>query len=303
MRPNPQSLAIALLAATTLGLGFQLYRTRQQLTDARSAPALDIRRTEIHAATAPAPADIPAPPPPAAAQAPLATDSISASSEGQSTGGARSARFAAQMAELMKDPDFAAAWKLDQEARLDQRYGELFKQLNLQPEKLATFKSLLAERENASREVWASAAAQGFNPRENREQLRQLEADLRAEVDANIESAFGPAVTSALEAYNAAAPQRATVNDLNQKLAYSGQPLNDTQARMLTTLLAQTGQQSGRSMIITDATIARAQGVLMPGQIESLKKLQTEQRARQLIAEKTRLAREQAQAAPAPGGN
>lgn len=300
MKPNAKNLAIAFLAATTVGLGFQLYRARQQLADARNAPSLEVKHTDIHTSAAPVLAERPAAPAPApAAETP--SNEFAASENGPERNGpggpgGRGARFAAQMAELMKDPEFAAAWKLEQEARLDQRYGALFKQLNLPPEKLAALKTLLAERENAGREVWASAAAQGLNPRENRDQLRQLEADLRSEVDANIESSFGPSVTSALDAYNNAAPQRSTVNDLNQKLVYSGQPLNDTQSQMLTTILAQTGQQSGRGVLITDETITRAQGVLMPAQIESLKKLQAEQKARQLIAEKTRAAREQAQA-------
>jgi hypothetical protein len=300
MRPSPQNLALAFLAATTLGLGVQLYRTRQQLADARNAPTLEIKRTDLHInAAPPVLAERPAPPAPVAD---TPTNDIAAATENGSgaapstPGGGRGARFAAQMAELLKDPEFAAAWKLDQEARLDQRYGALFKELNLPPDKLAAFKSLLAERESAGREVWASAAAQGLNPRENRDQLRELEADLRAEVDANIEATFGPAVASSLEAYNSAAPQRSTIHDLNQKLAYAGQPLNDTQSRMLTTILAQTGEQTGRGVLITDETISRAQGVLMPSQIESLKKLQTEQAARQLITEKTRAAREQAQA-------
>lgn len=305
MQSNAKNLTIAFLAATTIGLGLQLYRTRQQLADARSAPTLEVKRSELHTSAAP----VLNTPPPAAepAEAP-ANDAPPAAQENGpgdrgGPGGGRGARFAAQMAELMKDPEFAAAWKLDQEARLDQRYGTLFKQLNLPPDKLAAFKALLAERENAGREVWASAAVQGLNPRESRDQLRQLTADLQAEVDANIETTFGPGVVTALDTYNASTPQRSTVNDLNQKLAYSGQPLNETQAQMLTSILAQTGQQNGRSVTITDDTIARAQGVLMPSQIESLKKLQAEQQARQIITDKTRAAREQAQAQAQAGRN
>jgi hypothetical protein len=199
------------------------------------------------------------------------------------------------MTELMKDPDFAAAMKIDQEARLNQRYGGFFRELNLPPDRLAEFKSLLADRENAGREVWASAAAQGLNPRENREQLRELEAELRAEAEANIQENFGPQVLEALDAYNDSAAQRSAVNDLNERLAHAGQPLTDTQSRQLASIFAETTQPYGRGIAITDATIARAQGVLMPSQIEGLKRLQVEQQARQLIAEKTRAVREQAQ--------
>ena len=201
------------------------------------------------------------------------------------------------MAELMKDPEFAAAMKLEQEARIEQRYGVLFKQLNLPADKIAALKSFLAERENANREVMASAAAQGLNPRDNRDELRQLAAELQAEVDANIKSTLGDNVLAAINTYNATSSQRNTVNDLNQKLTYSAQPLNDTQSKMLTTILAETGQQNGRGTLITDATITRAQGVLMPSQVEALKKLQAEQQAQQLVQAKMRAAREAAQAA------
>ena len=40
--------------AGAVGLGLQLYRTRQQLADARNAPTLEVKRTEIHTSTAPA---------------------------------------------------------------------------------------------------------------------------------------------------------------------------------------------------------------------------------------------------------
>ena len=300
MKSNTKNIAIIFLAASTLALGLQLFRTRQQLADARKAPALQVKKTEINVAAAPAPLVAPA-----AAPAPPATDTQAESYNGPQDGGpggpggfgGRGARgFGQQMAELMKDPEFAAAMKLEQEARVEQRYGALFKQLNLPADKIATLKTLLAERENANREVFASAAAQGLNPRDNRDELRQLAAELQSEVDANIESQLGAGVLASINTYNTTAPQRSTINDLSQKLTYSSQPLNDTQSQMLTTILAETGQQAGRNTLITDATIARAQGVLMPSQVEALKKLQNEQQAQQLMQAKMREAREKAQA-------
>lgn len=302
MQPNAKNLALVFLALATLGLSVQLYHTRRQLADARKAPTLEVKRSDIQVVAAPESS-----PKPAAAEAPVEAPVAEipfASSEDNRGGpggpggpGGRGARFGAQMAELMKDPEFAAAVKVEQEARIEQRYGALFKQLNLPANQLASLKSLLAERENAGREVWASAAAQGLNPRENRDQLRQLAADLQAEVDTNIKTTLGESVLTAISAYNNTAPQRATVNDLSQKLTISGQPLNDAQSQMLTRILAETGQQSGRNTLVTDNTIARAQGVLMPSQVEALKKLQAEQQAQQLLQAKMRAAREQAQAA------
>lgn len=302
MKPNAKNLAIAFLALATLGLSVQLYHTRQQLADARKAPKLEVKRSDIQVVAAPEAAPRPVATETAAeapaVEIPFAGPEDNRGGPGGPGGpGGRGGRFAAQMAELMKDPEFAAAMKVEQEARIEQRYGSLFKQLNLPANQLASLKTLLAERENAGREVWASAAAQGLNPRENRDQLRQLAADLQAEVDNNIKTTLGESVLTAISTYNNTAPQRSTVNDLSQKLTIAGQPLNDAQSQMMTRILAETGQQSGRNTLVTDNTIARAQGVLMPSQVESLKKLQAEQQAQQVLQAKMRAAREQAQAA------
>jgi hypothetical protein len=302
MKLNAPRLAVLFFAATSVGLGIQLYQARQQLAEARRAPGLEVKRTEIHTAGAPAPIVSPATAtnsPATSLPDPIAelTGEGGPGGPGNRGGPGGGARFAAQMAELLKDPEFAAAWKTDQEARIEERYGALFKQLNLPPDQLAAFKALLIDRENAGRDVWTLAREQGLNPRDPaaRDQLRQLTSDLQAEVDGNIEAKFGAGLVTKLDAYNSSAPQRNTVNTLNQRLVSAGQPLNDNQSQMLTRILADTGTPSRGGVLITDATIARAQGVLMPSQVDSLKKLQAEQRARQLIADRTRAAREQAQ--------
>lgn len=320
MKSDTKNIAIIFLAASTLGLGVQLFRTRQQLADARKAPTLQVKRSEIKVAAAPEQLVAPPATTPAPADAPA--DGNSDNGPGPGGPGARGGRnFGAQMAEFLKDPEVAAAMKIEQEARLEQRYGALFKQLNLPADKLAELKTMLSERDNAMRDVMATAASQGLNPRDNRDELRKLTSEMQAEVDNNIKSTFGDSVVSALSTYNTTAPQRATVNELNQKLAYMSQPLNDTQSQMLTTILAETGQTTGgqggggggwagggggggrfniggnnNGVLVTDATIARAQGVLMPSQVEALKKLQAEQQAQQLLQTKMRAARDAAQA-------
>lgn len=297
---DKKNYVIALLACTTLAGAGMWIRTRQDLAEARKAPSIQVTRSEFNTSAAPAPL-VTSAAPIAAAESLATTEEPNERPEGGppqggpgnwGNRGQRGAQFAAQMAELMKDPEFAAAWKLDQEARLDDRYGALFKDLNLPPDQLAAFKSLLAEREAAGREVWMSAAAQGMNPRENRDELRQLAQDLEAEVDANIKNTFGPAVVDALASYNNTGSQRNTVEDLGEKLTYAGQSLNDSQARQLTNILVETGTQAGRNTLITDATITRAAAVLTNAQLEQLKKLQAEQQARQVIEQKTREARE-----------
>ncbi len=299
MSPHAKNYVIAFLACTTLGAAALALQTRRQLAEARNAPSLEIKRSEFTSTTAPVPiAQPPAAPPavdelPAPEASPERPDNDGPANRGQRGGGAQ---FAARMAEFMKDPDFAAAMKLDQEARLDARYGALFKQLNLPPAQLAELKALLAERESAGRDVWMTAREQGIDPRVNRDQLRELSQDIQDEVNANIKATLGDNVFNALEAYNATSQQRNTVNDFARRLDYSSQPLNSAQAAQLTTILANTGTVSGRTVLITDATISQAAGVLTPAQLADLKSQQAEQQARQIIEAKTRAAREAARA-------
>ncbi len=298
---DKKNLALGFLLCTSLGTGAMLVHTRQQLADARNAPSLQVTRSDFQAPAAPAPL-----PPAEAAPAPArpsppddAVDAPPASPENTGPGGpggGRGARFAARMSELMKDPDFAEAWKIQQEARIEERYGALFKQLNLPPEKLAALKALLIERENAGREVFATAAASGLDPRDpaNREELRKLSDDLRDEVNANIEATFGESMTSTLDAYQAAGPQRNTVNTFAGKLNNAGAPLTPAQSQQLTQILTETGKPSGRTVLVTEATITRATGLLSNTQVEELKQLQTEQQAQIVVEEKMRALREEA---------
>jgi hypothetical protein len=300
MSPQAKNYAIAFLACTTLGAAALVVQTRQQLNEARNAPSLEVKRSDFSIAAAPIPINQPA------VTLPAFDEGLSSEgpAERPETGGPQNrgqrgggAQMAAQMAELMKDPDFAAAMKLEQEARLDARYGALFKQLNLPPAQLAELKALLAERESAGRDVWTTAREQGLDPRANRDQLRELSASLQAEVNANIKATLGESVFAALENYNATSQQRNTVNDFARRLDYSSQPLNSVQSAQLTTILANTGIVSGRNVLITDATIAQAAGVLTSAQLDTLRSQQAEQQARLIIEAKTRAAREAARAA------
>ncbi len=294
---DKKNLAVAFLLCTTLGTGALLVHTRQQLADARKAPSLHVSQSEFQAPSAPATQAIASSPAATAKEEPA--DAPASPPENAAPGGngaARGARFAARMAELMKDPDFAEAWKIQQAARIDERYGAFFKQLNLTPDKLAALKALLLERESAGREVFASAAASGLDPRkqENREQLRKLSDDLRNEVNANIKATLGDNLYAALDAYQANGPQRNAIKDFAEKLTYSGTPLSAAQSDKLTQILTETGKQSGRNVLVTEATITRATGVLSFAQVEALKKLQTEQQAQIVVEEKMRALREEA---------
>jgi hypothetical protein len=303
MSSQAKNYAIALLACTTLGAGAYALHTRQRLADALQAPSLQVTRSEFTTAAAPAPIVAPAPAPAAPAPEAREIEAIAERMEagpGEGGPGQRGQRgggqFAAQMAALMEDPEFTAAWKIQQEARIERRYGALFKDLNLPPDQLASLKTLLAERENVAREVWATAPSQGINPREDRDQIRALTAELQAEVDANIKNTVGPNVLEAIGDYDRTTAPRVTVNDLVPVLQNSGNPLNESQTKQLTKILAETGQQQGRTTLITDATLTSAAGILTNAQLEQLKAQQEVQKANILIEAKMRAARDAARA-------
>ena len=292
MNSNSKNYLIAFLACTTLaGAGLALHQ-RQLLAEVKTAPTLKVTQSNFSPRPVQALSDSK---PAATPQVANTTDTPPPSSAAEANGRAAATpsqgrgQWGARMAELMKDPEFVSAIKVEQESRIENRYGALFKQLNLSADKIASLKSLLVERENARRDVMASAFAQKLDPRDpdTRTQLRELTNQLESEVDTNIKTAIGDTAYSQLETYKATQPQRSTVSNFNDKLALSGQPLSDSQLQQLTRILSETGTVNGRSVAITDQTISVARGVLMPAQVETLIKFQTQQAAEQLIERKT----------------
>jgi hypothetical protein len=293
MTSTSKNYLIAFLTCTTLaGAGLALQQ-RQLLAEAKAAPTLKITQSNFAPRPAQALSDPkPSSPPRAADTEEAAPSAAAADTAGvaPNTPGQGRGQWGARMAELMKDPEFVSALKVEQESRIENRYGALFKQLNLPADKIAALKNLLIERENARRDVMASAIAQKLDPRDpdTRTQLRTLTEQLEAEVDTNIKTAIGDIAYTQLETYKATQPQRSTVSNFNEKLALSGQPLSDSQAQQLTRILSETGTVNGRNVTITDQTISVARGVLMPAQVETLIKYQAQKAAEKIIESKTR---------------
>lgn len=202
-------------------------------------------------------------------------------------------------AALMANPEFAAAMTVQQRAALDARYADLFKKLNLTPDQLEKFKSLLVDRQTSRIDVMIAARENGLNPRENRDELRKMTDEAQAEVDAAIKTSLGESVYNAYQTYEATQPQRNLVNQLDQRLGYTSTPLNATQSEFLVNALAATGSSEqgggpgnwgggGSRAIITDDVIQKAQSVLTPAQVSALKQLQSEQQAQQKIRDMMR---------------
>jgi hypothetical protein len=207
----------------------------------------------------------------------------------------------AAMQAVMDRPEMQRLAALQQKAALDGRYGALFKTLNLSPEKLAAFKSLLAEKEATMMDTMRAAREQGLDPRSDPEGFKKLVATTQAQTDSAIKAAIGDEAFTQYEQYQATQPQRAVVSQLQQSLSYTNAPLTSAQADQMVQVLAATttaattegmggrggpmggggGPGGGSSVVITAATVAQAQTVLTTTQVQALQDLQALQVAQQ----------------------
>ncbi len=291
-QPRLAVLAIlGLTSVTAAGFALQQYRRAEslarQLADAETRP--------VPASRADAPGF------PASDDAEVAADAVRKASASltspetdETPDDERPARdngrrnWEARMENLLKDPQIAAAMQLQQRSRLDRRYADLFARLNLPPEKLAQLQDLLVEKQNVARDVFSAAREQGMG-RDNRDEIRALIDATQEEIDAEIRSTIGDQAFNALTQYEQTSAQRGMIEQLESRLSYSGTPLNQAQAETLVAILSETSATTagdngpgffpGGGSIITDAAIARAQGVLSADQLAALQALQAEQQA------------------------
>lgn len=295
MSSKAKNYLIVLLAASTVSAGLLAWNQNRRLS-ALEADLLNASASAAKVKAKPAPAADDSTKVTAAAAlvetAPPANDEPAQANNRQRNN--NRPNFAA----LMANPEFAQAVSIQQRAALDNRYAALFKQLNLPPDQLEKFKSLLIERQSARMDVMTAARENGLNPRENRDEINKLVSQAQSEVDANIKNTLGEGVYNQYQNYDATQSQRTVVSQLDQRLSYSATPLNSTQTNFLVNALAAAstteagGDQGGGGpgnwgnrggTTITDAVIQQAQSVLTPDQVAALKQLQAEQKAQQQI--------------------
>lgn len=234
----------------------------------------------------------------------------SGANPGSGRGRGRGGPPSAEMQAVMERPELQRLQALQQKAALDGRYGALFKTLNLSDEKLATFKSLLAEKEATMMDTMRAAREQGLDPRSDPEGFKKLVAATQAETNAAIKAAIGDTAFAEYEQYQATQPQRAVVSQLQQSLSYTNSPLTTAQADQMVQVLAATtttptvgaggaptegvggggrggpmgvggGPGGGSSVTITTETVTAAQTVLTSTQLQALQDLQALQLAQQ----------------------
>lgn len=181
---------------------------------------------------------------------------------------------------------------------LDQRYGGLFRQLHLSPAELEQFKDLLAERQMSSLDAVRALQTQGASPAE----LPALMKKVQGDVDESIHTLLGDQRYDRYQDFNQNIASYTLLDQIDRRLSYTNAPLQSSQSDALLRVLIEHNQSapnspqgmaanlvqsmSGLSPAIgalvqrplTDETIAAAQAVLNPAQVEALRQLQSEQR-------------------------
>jgi hypothetical protein len=215
------------------------------------------------------------------------------------------AASAGALARLLDSPEFFQLLALHRQASLDARFAGLFRQLGLNPEELAAFKRLLAEKENVALEVVAVNETQPDGPLPPATLAAGVSA-ARAEVEAAIRQSLGGERYALYREYEQALPQRTIVAQLEQRLSYSATPLTPTQADALVRILAThapvtpaTDVVPASSVVVnnkpaaapallqpetliaqvTETAIVQSHAVLAPAQVSALRDIQNEQQA------------------------
>jgi hypothetical protein len=221
-----------------------------------------------------------------------------------------------RLPQLLENPEAQRLMAMQQRSALDQRYGALFRYLNLPPAQLERLKDLLVERQTAAMDVLAAARSQGLNNRENRGEIRSLLEAAQSEVDDGIRALLGESDYQRYQYYNSTQPQRAAVGRLEQRLSYSPLPLTSTQSEQLVQLLANqpssnssrvparpglAGMFGGQAAVISDEAVTQAATILSPVQLEALRQLQAEQQAQARLGQLVRETRGGRNTTPNPG--
>jgi hypothetical protein len=236
---------------------------------------------------------------------------------GRIRGGGRFGMFG----QLAGNPEFQRLLALQMKSRISATYGPLFKALNLTPDQLAQFQSLLADKQQALMDTLQAAREQGINPRTDPDGFKTLVSQSESQVDASIQQALGDQAYSQYQQYQQTLPERNTVNSLQQQLSYTQTPLTDDEANQMVALLAQNQPQragsgtagttgggdggpnlmslinGGGTAKVTPEAITAASGVLSAPQISALQQIQAQQQAQQQMQQLMR------GAAQGAGGN
>lgn len=309
-----KNYVIFVLTLTTLGAGYLAWSQHRELTALRAAAPHDTDRAAARrkawsgstsAATAPEKS---------------AAKPVDAANPGAPEDMRRGDRGFNQVMQVLDNPDYQTLMNLTQKGMLDGRYAALFRQLKLTPQQLEQFKEYLVEKQTAVMDVLAAARAQGLDMRADGEAIRTMMKTTQDELDAGIRASLGDTAYAAYQDYERTLPTRNVISQLESRLSYSGTPLTESQNQEMVRILAETGEAgrvptirtatpavsiaggpganvqmgaaiaiaSGGGVLITDATVSRAQSVLSSDQVSALQEIQQEQQAAQQLGRSMR---------------
>ncbi len=140
------------------------------------------------------------------------------------------------MRDLMAKPEVQALINVQQKAAIEARYAALFKSLNLTADQADKVKTLLADRQTTAQDVMNAAREQGVR---DPSQIRSLMADAQGDLNTSLKSVLGDAGFGQLQTYEQTMPQRNVVTQLQSLLSTGDTPLTTAQADQLVQVLAQ----------------------------------------------------------------
>jgi RNA polymerase sigma factor (sigma-70 family) len=184
-------------------------------------------------------------------------------------------------------------------AGLDERYGRLFRHFKLAPAELEKFRALLTERQLSSFDAVTAAQSQGVNLSANPGELKNVMERVRADVDESIRAFLGDQRYQQYQEFNRNAPSHALLDVIERQLSYTDTPLHASQSDSLLRVLIEGAAATptppssvpgplggfveafsgGGRAPLSDESIARAQTILTPAQIEIVRQIQSEQRS------------------------
>ncbi len=191
-------------------------------------------------------------------------------------------QFAALL-KLLDSPAMQKQTEILAEMRLDGQYSAFFKNLNLTPDQIDQFKSLLVEKEMVGFDSMSAAHQQGIDAANNPRAFFQAVAEAEKTVDAQISSLLGTDGYGQFQQYQQTISARNTSNLLNQALSYTSTPLTDAQTNGVIQVLTQYGTPplppdnpfsalDGDLGIIklNEQGLAQIQGILTAPQVQAL---------------------------------
>jgi len=190
----------------------------------------------------------------------------------------------ASLLRMMADPRMQRLTSIQAKMRLDGQYGPLFKSINLTPQQLDQFKSLLVEKEMVAFDSMAAAQEQGIDLKSDPKGFFAAVAAGQKSVESQISDLLGAGNYGQFQQYQETIPARNTANLLQQSLSYTSTPLTADQSAGLVQILAQYATpplpaNNPFAVLNNDLGVislgseafAQLQGVLSAPQIDALK--------------------------------